>query len=63
MYLFLQSFYLCTRDMFSLLKFHFVFINSVMFSVFEYFTGFGEVELSFSETLIPEKMWSGFHLR
>ena len=63
MYLFLQSFYLCTRDMFSLLKFHFVFINSVMLSVFEYFTGFGEVELSFSETLIPEKTWSGFHLR
>lgn len=45
MYLFLQSFYLYTRDMFSLLKFHFVFINSVMLSVFEYLIGFGEVEL------------------
>lgn len=63
MYLFLQSFYLYTRDMFSLLKFHFVFINSVMLSVFEYLIGFGEVELSFSETSIPEKTWSGFRLR
>lgn len=39
MCLFLQSFYLYTRDMFSLLKFHFAFINSVMLSVFEYLIG------------------------